>query len=53
MGERKQDKLLNIRTSGIREWNDYMAFHYNRYEATPYKALKEQKNYSFTATTKF
>ena len=34
MGERKQDKLLNIRTSGIREWNDYMAFHYNRYEAT-------------------
>lgn len=53
MGERKQDKLINIRTSGIREWNDYMAFHYNRYEATPYKALKElKKNYSFTATDK-
>lgn len=36
--ERKHDELLNISTIGIREWrgntNDY-----NRYEATPYKAL--------------
>jgi len=39
MGERKQDKLLGIRTVGIREWKDGH-FQYNRYEPTPYKALE-------------
>lgn len=47
MGERIQDKLLGIRTSGIREWKDNK-IHYNRYEPTPYKALNElTKNYKF------
>lgn len=38
MGERKYDKLLGIKTVGIREWTDNNV-QYNRYEATPYKAL--------------
>lgn len=50
--ERKQDKLLGIRTVGIREWDDNMV-HYNRYEATPYKALDEfSKHYKFRDTDK-
>lgn len=36
--ERKHDESLNISTIGIREWRD-KASDYNRYEATPYKAL--------------
>ena len=39
MRERKQDKLLGIRTVGIREWKGGQV-HFNRYEATPYKALE-------------
>ncbi|NMA69212.1 MAG: class I SAM-dependent methyltransferase [Desulfitobacterium sp.] len=47
MGERKQDKLLNIKTVGIREWKDSKS-QYNRYEATPYKALEVLcENYKF------
>lgn len=38
MGERKHDRLLHIKTVGIREWRDGIN-HYNRYEATPYVAL--------------
>lgn len=38
MGERRRDKLLGIKTVGIREWRDKRV-QYNRYEATPYKAL--------------
>jgi len=45
--ERKRDKLLGIRTVGIREWEDNK-IHYNRYEATPYKALDElSRKYKF------
>ncbi len=33
-----KDKLLNIRTDGIREWRKTSL--YNRYEPTPYRALK-------------
>jgi len=47
MGERRQDKLLGIRTVGIREWKGNK-YQYNRYEATPYKALNKLfKNYKF------
>jgi len=38
MEEREQDELLGIRTIGTRDWSDSKG-HYNRYEATPYKAL--------------
>lgn len=38
MAERTFDRLLGIRTVGIREWHD-QTDHYNRYEATPYGAL--------------
>lgn len=38
MGERKYDQQLHIRTVGIREWGRKEK-QYNRYEATPYKAL--------------
>lgn len=38
--ERKYDQLLNIRTTGIREWKKESNL-YNRYEATPYVALKK------------
>ena len=44
MGERKQDRLLGIRTVGLREWKDHRV-HYNRYEATPYKALNKLAKY--------
>lgn len=37
--ERKIDSHLGIRTIGIREWSKQKANKYNRYEATPYKAL--------------
>ena len=37
MGARKWDRRLGIRTIGLREWKGHR--HYNRYEATPYKAL--------------
>lgn len=39
MAERKYEQMLNIRTTGLREWRKHT--HYNRYEATPYKALEE------------
>ena len=52
MGERRQDKLLGIRTVGIREWTG-SKIQYNRYEATPYKALKILcENYKFRAIDK-
>lgn len=38
MAERRQDKLLYIRTTGIREWKDPKV-RYNRCESTPYIAL--------------
>ncbi len=38
MAEKKYDSLLYIKTVGIREWLE-RHIHYNRYEATPYKAL--------------
>ncbi len=38
MEERKQDEFLGIITIGTRDWADSMG-HYNRYEATSYKAL--------------
>lgn len=44
MGERRRDKLLGIKTIGIREWKDRRT-HYNRYEATPYKALDKLFKY--------
>lgn len=45
--ERKYDKLLYIKTVGLREWLD-RASHYNRYEATPYFALdKLVESYKF------
>lgn len=39
MAERKYEEMLNIRTTGLREWRNEM--HYHRYEATPYRALDE------------
>lgn len=48
--EKKYDKLLYIKTVGIREWLD-RAVHYNRYEATPYSALDRLfKSYRFRKT---
>jgi SAM-dependent methyltransferase len=38
VGEKIKDNLLRIVTSGIGDWL-YYSIHYNRYEATPYKAL--------------
>ncbi|WP_313892789.1 SAM-dependent methyltransferase [Psychrobacillus sp.] len=38
MKEQDHDRLLRIKTEGIREWQHQSA-HYNRYEATPYEAL--------------
>jgi len=38
LAERKLDRTLQIRTVGLREWGRE-AVAYNRYEATPYKAL--------------
>lgn len=39
MSEIKYDRLLNIKTMGLREWRD-QTLGYNRYEATPYRALE-------------
>ncbi|MFJ8064355.1 SAM-dependent methyltransferase [Psychrobacillus sp. NPDC096426] len=39
MKEQDHDRLLRIKTEGVREWQHQSA-HYNRYEATPYKALE-------------
>lgn len=39
MVEKEMDMKLNIRTNGIREWGKDGSG-YNRYEATPYKALE-------------
>ncbi|WP_391118604.1 class I SAM-dependent methyltransferase [Psychrobacillus sp. L3] len=39
MKEQEHDRLLRIKTEGIREWQHQSA-HYNRYEATPYIALE-------------
>src|SRR5690625_3712936 len=50
MGERKFDQMLQIRTTGLREWQDDTEG-YNRYEATPYNALEKLFNsYSFKKT---
>lgn len=38
MIEKKYEQLLNIKTTGLREWRKETAYH--RYEATPYKALE-------------
>lgn len=38
MAERKYDRLLGIDTVGLREWRSKDT-EYNRYEATPYRAL--------------
>lgn len=38
MAERKYDRSLQIKTTGLREWGKKETA-YNRYEATPYKAL--------------
>lgn len=43
MHERQYDKILGIRTVGLREWKDSASL-YNRYEATPYKALDQLFN---------
>lgn len=40
LAERKLDRSLHIRTVGLREWGSKEAS-YNRYEATPYSALKQ------------
>lgn len=40
MNEKEYDRLLRIKTVGIREWLNQSS-HYNRYEATPYVALDE------------
>lgn len=39
MKEQDQDRLLRVKTEGIREWQ-HQSSHYNRYEATPYVALE-------------
>lgn len=39
LAERKYDKKLQIQTTGLREWGKE-AKAYNRYEATPYRALE-------------
>ncbi|WP_144513761.1 class I SAM-dependent methyltransferase [Bacillus sp. FJAT-22090] len=39
MKEQDHDRLLRIKTEGVREWHHQSA-HYNRYEATPYMALE-------------
>lgn len=40
LAERKYDRLLQIRTVGIREWGGNHSL-YNRYEPTPYAALEK------------
>ena len=39
MKEQDYDRLLRIKTEGVREWQ-HQSSHYNRYEATPYSALE-------------
>ncbi len=52
MAERKIDKMLGIRTTGMREWKDNNR-EYSRYEATPYKALEIlTANYKFRGVNK-
>lgn len=47
MGERKYDRSLQIKTTGLREWGKKERS-YNRYEATPYEALNKLFiNYNF------
>lgn len=49
MSERKYDRRLGIRTVGLREWDRHE--HYNRYEATPYRALDRLSQvYQFSKT---
>lgn len=53
MAERRKDKLLGIRSVGRREWKNNRV-EFNRYEATPYKALKVfTNNYKFNPNDKF
>lgn len=40
MPEKKIDRMLRIRTTGLREWRDHST-EFNRYEATPYEALNQ------------
>lgn len=40
MVEKQFDQMLQIRTSGLREWRKHKE-DYNRYEATPYRALNQ------------
>src|SRR5699024_1344637 len=52
MLEKKYDKELCIRTTGLREW-DFGVENYNRYEATPYMALdKLFQHYKLKETDK-
>lgn len=52
MTDRKFDKKLAIRTSGLKEWDDYIT-HYNRCEPTPYRALVQLfSHYSLEKTDK-
>lgn len=53
MREQDHDRLLRIKTEGIREWQHQSA-HYNRYEATPYMALEALfDEYLCTTSDKF
>lgn len=53
MKEQDHDRLLRIKTEGIREWQHQSA-HYNRYEATPYMALEALFDaYECRSTDKF
>ncbi|TQR20094.1 class I SAM-dependent methyltransferase [Psychrobacillus vulpis] len=49
MKEQDHDRLLRIKTEGIREWQ-HQTSHYNRYEATPYMALEALFD-EYTCTT--
>ncbi len=40
MNDKEMDRLLRIKTEGNRQWSNQSS-HYNRYEATPYRALDE------------
>ena len=52
MFDRKMDRLLGIKTTGTRDWQEGIK-HYHRYEATSYKALYElSRNYRFRSTDK-
>lgn len=53
MREQDHERLLRIKTEGIREWQ-HQSTHYNRYEATPYMALETLfDEYSCTTSDKF